>query len=309
MAAGGGAIRPVRGAPGSVHDRRTMRHAVNVPNFGEYADPHVFVRLARETEAASWDGLFVWDHLLVDPAWGVPIADAWVLLAAAATVTERIRLGPMVTPLPRRRPWVVARQAVTLDHLSRGRLTLGAGIGAPPDAEFGAFGEEMSAPVRAEKLEEALAILVGLWSGREFSWPGRHFQLGPMRFEPLPFQRPRIPIWLAGSWPKRRALRRAARWDGLFPTSRHTDETGEPMPLDELAAILEVLRDARPDGSLDGYDVVVMGESPADAASAAALIGPYAAAGATWWCETISGRRGSLDEMLARVAVGPPVLG
>jgi alkanesulfonate monooxygenase SsuD/methylene tetrahydromethanopterin reductase-like flavin-dependent oxidoreductase (luciferase family) len=283
-----------------------IRAAIYVPNFGEYADPAVFLRLARATEASGWDGLFVWDHVLVAPDWGVPIADAWTLLAGAATVTERIRLGPLVTPLPRRRPWVVARQAVTLDWLSGGRLILGAGLGAPADAEFAAFGEDPDPGVRAEKLDEALAILVGLWSGDEFSWSGRHFRLAPMRFEPPPIQRPRIPLWIGGYWPHRAAFERAARWDGVFPASRHTDATGEPIPLDELAAAVGVIRGARPGSALDGYEVVVMGESPSDRGAAAAMVAPYVDAGATWWCETLSGRRGELEEMLARVAAGPP---
>jgi alkanesulfonate monooxygenase SsuD/methylene tetrahydromethanopterin reductase-like flavin-dependent oxidoreductase (luciferase family) len=284
-----------------------MRAGINVPNFGDYADPQVFVRLARATEEAGWDGLFVWDHVLVDPDWGLPIADPWVLLAAAAMVTDRIRIGPMVTPLPRRRPWVVARQATTLDHLSGGRLVLGAGLGAPPDAEFAAFGEDPDAAVRAAKLDESLGILAGLWSGEPFSWTGRHYRLEPMRFAPEPLQRPRIPIWLAGYWPHRTAFERAARWDGVFPASRHTDETGEPIPLDELVRVLEVIRGAR-GGSLDSFDVAVMGESPSDS-SAAQLLRPYADLGTTWWLETLSGRRGDLDEMLARVAVGPPSTG
>lgn len=282
-----------------------MRYAINVPNFGDYADPHTFVRLAAEAEGAGWDGLFVWDHILVEPDWGVPTADPWILLAAAATVTHRIRLGPMVTPLPRRRPWVVARQAVTLDHLSDGRLIMGVGLGMPAEAEFGAFGEDPSTRVRAQKLDEGLAILEGLSSGELFSHAGTHYRLEPMRFLPPARQRPRIPVWVAGWWPHRRAFRRAALWDGVFPASTVTEETGEPIPLGELEAVLDVVRQAR--GDLRGFDVMVAGGTPADPGRAEEIIGPYREAGVTWWSEGLNGWRGPLEEMEERLRAGPPI--
>jgi len=283
-----------------------VHFALNVPNFGDYADPATFVGLAREAEASGWDALFVWDHLLVDPDWGVPIADPWILLAAAAAVTERIRLGPMVTPLARRRPWVVARQAATLDHLSAGRVTLGVGLGEPPGAEFEAFGEDSDARVRAGKLDEALAILDGLWSGEPFAFEGAFHHLARMRFEPRPVQRPRIPIWVAGFWPARAPFRRAARWDGVFPASHATEETGEPMPLDELGAILDVIRAARGPRGLEGFEVMIAGGTPADPAAAGTILEPYAAAGVTWWSEGLNGWRGPLEAMMDRLRAGPP---
>jgi alkanesulfonate monooxygenase SsuD/methylene tetrahydromethanopterin reductase-like flavin-dependent oxidoreductase (luciferase family) len=283
-----------------------MRFALNVPNFGDYADPRTFMRLAHEAEDAGWDALFVWDHLLVDPAWGVPIADPWVLLSAAAAATERIRLGPMVTPLPRRRPWDVARQAVTLDHLSGGRLTLGVGLGAPPEADFEAFGETSDLRVRAAKLDEGLAILDGLWTNAPFEFVGEHFRLSRMQFAPAPLQQPRIPIWVAGYWPHRAPFRRAARWDGVVPASRVTDETGAPIPLEELRAVVDVIRAARGSDGLDRFDVMVAGGT--DATGAARAVEPYAAAGATWWSEGLNAWRGSLAEMERRLRAGPPML-
>lgn len=283
-----------------------MRYAINVPNFGEYADPETFVGIARDAEAAGWDALFVWDHILIDPDWNVPIADPWILLAAAATVTERIRLGPMVTPLPRRRPWVVARQTVTLDHLSGGRLTMGVGLGAPPEAEFSAFGEEPDTAVRAAQLDEGLAVLTGLWSGEAFSFRGTHYRLEPMRFAPRPCQAPTIPVWVAGYWPHRAAFRRAARWQGVFPASRVTEETGAPMPLDELAAVLDVIRAARGPAGLDGFDVMVTGGTPSDTSEALEIVAPYRDAGVTWWSEGLNGWRGPLPEMMDRLRAGPP---
>ncbi|MGZ8563870.1 MAG: LLM class flavin-dependent oxidoreductase [Candidatus Limnocylindria bacterium] len=283
-----------------------MRYAINVPNFGEYADPETFMGIARDAEAAGWDALFVWDHVLIDRDWGVPIADPWVLLSAAATVTDRIRLGPMVTPLPRRRPWVVARQTVTLDHLSGGRLTLGVGLGAPPDAEFSAFGEDPAPGVRAARLDEGLAVLTGLWSGEPYSFHGEHYRLEPLRFAPRPRQQPTIPVWVAGYWPHRAAFRRAARWQGVFPSSHATEESGEPMPLDELAAVLEVIRAERGAAGMEGFDVMVAGSTPADAAEAIRIIEPYRDVGVTWWSEGLNGYRGSLPEMLERLRAGPP---
>lgn len=285
-----------------------MRFAINVPNFGDYADPQAFLRLATEAEAAGWDGLFVWDHILVDPEWAVPIADPWVLLSAAATVTRRIRLGPMVTPLPRRRPWVVARQSVTLDHLSGGRLTLGVGLGAPAEAEFAAFGEQTDPRVRAEKLDEGLAILDGLWTGEQVRLVGTQYQLSEMRFLPRPVQRPRIPIWIAGYWPHRAPFRRAARWDGVCPASTATEETGEPMPLAELHAVLDVIREERGNAELERFDVALTGSTEAEPIRAGEMLQPYAEAGVTWWCEGLNAWRGSLEAMRERVRAGPPAL-
>jgi alkanesulfonate monooxygenase SsuD/methylene tetrahydromethanopterin reductase-like flavin-dependent oxidoreductase (luciferase family) len=285
-----------------------MRFAINVPNFGDYADPQAFLSLAREAEASGWDGFFVWDHILVEPDWGMPIADPWVLLSAAATVTTRIRLGPMVTPLPRRRPWVVARQSVTLDHLSGGRLTLGVGLGAPAQADFAAFGDETDPRVRAEKLDEGLTILDSLWTGEQVSFVGRQYQLSEMRFLPKPIQRPRIPIWVAGYWPHHAPFRRAAHWDGVCPASTSTEDTGKPMPLAELQAMLDVIRTERGEARLDGFDVALIGGTEPDPVRAGEMLHPYAEAGVTWWCEGLSDWRGPFEAMQERVRAGPPAL-
>ena len=157
-----------------------MRLAVNIPNFGPFEDPHTVVDLARRAEAAGWDGLFVWDHLVFED--GNEVADPWVLLTAAAMATERLRLAPMVTPLPRRRPWVVARQAVSLDRLSNGRLILGVGIGEPADLDFEIWGEDADRKVRAAQLDEGLEVLTGLWSGEPFRFSGEHYEVGPVTF-------------------------------------------------------------------------------------------------------------------------------
>ena len=174
-----------------------MRFAINLPNFGEYGDARRLAELARETEAAGWDGFFIWDVFGGDSAAPVPVDDPWIALAAIAATTERIRLGTMVTPLPRRRPWKLARQAASLDHLSGGRLILGVGIGTPPE-EFARFGEEPDPRIRAEMLDEGLEVLTGLWSGEPFSFHGRHYRVEEATLLPRPVQQPRIPSGSVG---------------------------------------------------------------------------------------------------------------
>ncbi len=205
-----------------------MRYAISVPNFGDQADPGWTIGLACDAEAAGWDAFFLWDHVL---AWnGNEVADPWTLLAAIAVSTERVRLGTMVTPLPRRRPWQVVRQIVTLDHLSRGRAVLGVGLGYPPHEEFEMFGEPGDARARAELLDEGLEVVDGLMRGGSFSFAGRHFRIDDVAFAPTPVQRPRVPIWVAGAWPHRRPFRRAARFDGVVPIALAAD--GEEIPID-----------------------------------------------------------------------------
>jgi probable F420-dependent oxidoreductase len=282
-----------------------MRFAINVPNFGEYGNPRLLASLAREAELAGWDGFFVWDHLqFFDPLAPVPVADPWIALAAVATATERIRLGPMVTPLARRHPWQVAREAATLDHLSNGRLILGVGLGGLPEAEFDAFGEVSDARVRAQKLDEGLAILAGLWTGEPFSFAGEHYRVAETRFQPNPVQSPRIPIWVGGSWPNKAPMRRAARWDGAFPASSENSGMAMLSP-DEVRDIATYVAAHRQD---DGpFDLVIGGETPGDDPSqAASVIAPYADAGVTWWQEMVHGFRGPLAAMRARIQQGPP---
>jgi alkanesulfonate monooxygenase SsuD/methylene tetrahydromethanopterin reductase-like flavin-dependent oxidoreductase (luciferase family) len=253
-----------------------VKFGVNVPNFGEYADPRSFAALAVEAENAGWDGVFVWDHMLL---WsGNPVGDPWILLAAAAAATDRVLLGPMVTPIPRRRPWKLAREAVSLDHLSNGRVVLGVGIGFPPDTEFGAFGEPTDARLRAEYLDEGLEVLMGLWSGRPFRFAGRHYRIEEMTFLPAPIQEPRIPIWVAGMWPNRRPFRRAARFDGVFPI-----KAGDDMPLlepRELRDIVDYVRRHR-EGD-DHFEVVTYADVSGEKGRAAELVAEWAESGANW---------------------------
>ena len=270
-----------------------MKYAVNVPNFGEYYHPETVAGLAAVAEDAGWDGFFTWDHLQWDGAMGDPT----VILSAVATRTSRIKLGPMVCPLPRRRPWKVAMEATSLDHLSKGRYILGVGLGAPPE-EYSKFGENPDPRHRAHKLDEALDIIKGLWNGETFSYQGRHYQLYDVTYG-KPYQ-VQIPIWVAGFLPNKRPLHRAARYDGVTP-GRNYPEVFTVEDLKKVTGIIEKRR-----GSLENYDIVAGGETPGDPEKGAEIIGPWQAAGATWWSENINGWRGSINEMRQRIKAGPP---
>lgn len=273
-----------------------MQYAINVPNFGDYADARFTADLARQAEASGWDGFFVWDHINAAMGPGMPMGDPWVILTAVALATERIRIGTMVTPLPRRRPAKLARETVTLDHLSGGRLILGVGLGTPPHEEFAALGEDPDVAVRAERLDEGLEVLAGLWSGEPYSFEGRHYRVDEVRFAPTPLQQPRIPIWVAQSMPQRGALRRAARWDGLVPI--HATDMF-PTPAQVADAVGEV-KAIRPAGSPFDVNVSLLANPDLEAARNQAA--EYEDAGATW----IQYGAWSADEVRAAIAAGPP---
>lgn len=224
-----------------------MRHAVFLPTFGELADPLVLVELAVAAEAAGWDGVFFWDHVLRPAGDPAENADAWTVLAAVAGATSRVRIGPMVTPLARRRPQVVARQAVTVDHLSGGRLTLGVGLGNDHGRELSAFAEIVDPRSRGHALDEAVELLVALWSGEEVHHRGPFFTADGVRFLPRPVQQPRIPLWFAARGGATAPVRRAARYDGLFPVD---------VDSHQFARMLDLVAADR--GSLEGFDAAVM---------------------------------------------------
>lgn len=258
-----------------------MRFGIGVPNAGPYGDARVLADLAWDAEAAGWDGFFVWDHIVFGDE---PAVDPWIALAAVALRTARIRLGPMVTPLPRRRPWKVAREAVTLDHLSGGRLTLGVGTGSGP-REWDDLGEEPDPRVRGAMLDEGLAVLTGLWSGAAFRHAGAHYRVREAVFRPTPVQSPRIPIWVAGSWRRVRPLIRAARWDGLI-----VKRAGAGLESDMTPAALRDCVDYVSGQRLSAapFDVVVVGSTPgADPVGDARRLAPFGAAGLTWWVEQV----------------------
>ncbi|WUI01361.1 LLM class flavin-dependent oxidoreductase [Spirillospora sp. NBC_00431] len=283
-----------------------MRFSVSVPNFGDFADPRMFVEVAVAAEQAGWDGVFVWDHLTFVKAEHRPIADPWILLAAAGMITSRVLLGPMVTPVARRRPARLARELTTLDHLTGGRVVFGAGLGAPLEDEFGSFGEPTDPKTLAVLLDEGLDVLDLLWSGEQSSYRGVHTVLDDVRFLPRPVQSPRIPVWVAGRWPTRAPFRRAARWDGAVPLfPGYLDQT-PPSPA-EVGALAAFLRAERPAGA-GPFDLVVGGRT--DPGHAADIVRPLEEAGATWWEERIpfDERLDRLDPYLRRIEQGPPSL-
>jgi alkanesulfonate monooxygenase SsuD/methylene tetrahydromethanopterin reductase-like flavin-dependent oxidoreductase (luciferase family) len=271
------------------------------PNVREYADPQLLVDIADEAETAGWDGVFVWDHIAREEDPSVPATDPWIAVAGMAVATQRVRLGIMVTPLARRRPWKVAREVVALDALSDGRFTLGVGLGGGAQAEFAAFGEEADARVRGELLDEGLAILDGLWSGDAFSFEGTHYRVSGAHFMPRSVQTPRVPVWVAGRWPNRRPFPRAARWDGVFPVFEGV-ASGEMATPEQLAEAVSYTRAQRVDDRV--LDVAL--ECVSASGNGAALTEPYARAGLTWWVEALGWFRGPLDPCRERVRQGPP---
>jgi hypothetical protein len=274
-----------------------MKYGLDVATVKEYHDPNTIASLASKAEDAGWDGFFIWDTLLYPtPA---PVLDPLVALSAIAVKTSRIKLGAMVTPVPRRRPWKLAREMVTLDHLSSGRLVFGAGLGWLKE-EFSGFGEEEDPFIRGQKLDEGLEVLAGLWGGEKYSFDGKHLEVDNMRMLPKPLQSPRIPVWIAGGWPHREPFRRAARWDGVYPGK----SDGSPLGTDELGEILEYMRPYMIEER--HFDVVVAGSTPTDPAEGSRIVEPFEQLGTTWWLEAISFERGSLDEMRERIAAGPP---
>ena len=258
-----------------------MQFGLSLPQFGIFGDVRKLVELAQLAEKAGWDGFFVWDHIVFDDLWR-PMVDPWVALAAIAVATERIRIGTLVTAVARRRPWKLARETVSLDRLSGGRLILGVGLGSPEKWEYGAFGEETDNRIRGEKLDEGLEILLGLWSGEPFSYAGKHYQLDEVRFLPTPVQQPRIPIWVAGLWPNKPPMRRAARYDGAIPIKVQ----GTLTP-DEWRDALAYIKQQRT--SDEPITAVAMGVTPGDEAQRAGeIVTAYADAGCNWWVEDIS---------------------
>jgi alkanesulfonate monooxygenase SsuD/methylene tetrahydromethanopterin reductase-like flavin-dependent oxidoreductase (luciferase family) len=276
-----------------------MLFGVTATNFGDYSDPRLVAELAYEAEDAGWDGFFIWDHI----TWPSqdPVADPWITLAAMAARTTRIRLGPMVAAMPRRRPWKVARETVTLDRLSGGRVTLGVGLGFHQREEFEALGEDADPKVRAAKLDEGLEVLTGLWTGKPFTFIGDRYQVRDVAFLPPPVQEPRIPIWVAGAWPVKAPFRRAARWDGVFPMSQ--DPFNKPLTPVDVRDVVRFVKEHRT--RPDPFDVVRGGRTPGrNSREDADLVIPFAEAGVTWWLE--SPLRRTLAELRARIHQGPP---
>lgn len=264
-----------------------MRHGLFVPPFGPLSEPAALLDLAVAADESGFDGLFLWDHVLRRPGESPDVADPFVLLAAAAVVTSRLRLGTMVTPLVRRRPQVLARQVVTLDRLSNGRAVLGLGLGVDTAGELSRFGEVTDEAERGALLDEGADLLAALFTGEVVRHVGPHFVADDVAFLPVAVQRPRVPMWFAARGLARRPVRRAARFDGLFVID--VDD-------DALALAIELARDER--GSLDGFDVATTLAPDGDPAR-------LERRGVTWAMWAF--RPGDpLEQLTAFAAAGPP---
>jgi alkanesulfonate monooxygenase SsuD/methylene tetrahydromethanopterin reductase-like flavin-dependent oxidoreductase (luciferase family) len=254
-------------------------------------DARAAADLAREAEQAGWDGFFVWE-----PVWGI---DAWVSLAAAAMRTDRIRLGTLLTPIARMRPWKLASETVTVDHLSNGRVILSVGLGAI-DTGYEAFGEAVDRKTRAELTDEGLEILTGLWRGQPFTFDGKHYHVRATSFAvpPPPIQQPRIPIWVVGAWPHEKSMRRVLRYDGLLPAV--VNRQLEPPDVRQMAEYVTANRTTS-----TPFDIVVEGKTPiGDRSRDREILGPWVAAGATWWIEARWDEKA--DQTIRRLREGPP---
>jgi alkanesulfonate monooxygenase SsuD/methylene tetrahydromethanopterin reductase-like flavin-dependent oxidoreductase (luciferase family) len=258
-----------------------VRIGLSVPNFDE---PAALVELGVSAEAAGWDGVFLWHHVVTTPEFPVPVADPWVVLGALATRTRRVRLGTTITALPRHQPQEVARAAVAVDRLSGGRMVLGVGLGEPP-SEYTAIGRSADRGELAARLDESLEVIAGLWSGEPFTHHGDRYHLDDVQFLPTPLQRPRVPVWTSAIARNERTLGRAARWDGVI-IGTFTDEGGvDALPPEVVAEVA-----ARPDAPAD---VVVAAPIGTD-------VSAYEGTGATWILVT-----GWMDELRA-AAASPP---
>lgn len=281
-----------------------MNFGLALPNcHGDFSDVRLMAEVAHEAEESGWDGIFLWDH--IGDKWGDEVSDPWIMLTAIAMRTQRLKLGTMVTPITRRRPWKLAREVVTLDQLSQGRMILGVGSGG--GVEYVNYHESGDAKTYGARTDEALELLSLLWSGERISYNGQYYQLENVRHLPRPVQQPRIPIWIGGVWPNKKPMRRAAQWDGICPIGKGVSMTQQMTP-EQVYECFQYVRSQqteeqrnRPyarvqwgilDGKDRGYD--------------AALVSSYEEVAVNWWIENITWERGTLQELRPYIRQGPP---
>lgn len=281
---------------------KVFSYGISLPTGQECGDPTFLVELAERAETTGWDGIFLEDYVCYSGDPHSATCNVWTVLAAMAVRTNRLRLGTEVTPLTRRRPWNVAREAAAVDQLSNGRMILGVGLGDTGeaigvDASFARFGEEGDARTRGEMLDEGLEIIAGLWAGEAFTYTGRHYTVDDVIFAPRPVQRPRIPIWIGGGYPNPRPTRRALRWDGSCLYKETNGGPWEDMTPDDVGALREAA-EGRP------FTIAVGGSGRRDDWEAErAHIASVAQAGATWWIEWVP--PATRPEMIEAVERGP----
>jgi alkanesulfonate monooxygenase SsuD/methylene tetrahydromethanopterin reductase-like flavin-dependent oxidoreductase (luciferase family) len=276
-----------------------MRYGFVIPG----GDVGTLVEVAAEIEAAGWDAVFV-----ADSVYGT---DPWVSLGAIGARTERVRLGTLLTPVSRRRPWKLASELATLDRLTNGRALLAAGLGAI-DTGFDRVGEATDRKVRAQLLDEGLELITRFWSGKPFKYEGQHYKVSWGKdWLYTPVQQPRVPIWVVGAWPRPASMRRAARWDGLLANVLSNDGSfHQPTPDDIRAMKLFIEEERGKHGQSGPFDIVVEGLTPGDNADRAAeILVPLAEAGVTWWIESMWTAPGGMKAVLKRIRQGPPQAG
>jgi alkanesulfonate monooxygenase SsuD/methylene tetrahydromethanopterin reductase-like flavin-dependent oxidoreductase (luciferase family) len=274
-----------------------MKFGIYAPNFGNtFGNPKLVTELAIEAEKIGWDGFFLWDHIINTE--GFPdTVDPFIVLTSVAENTEKIHIGTTVTPLPRRRPWKLARETVTLDILSEGRLILGIGLGGP--SEFSVMNEETNLSIMAEMADEQLEVLNGLWSGEEFSYTGKHYKIDKVKFRPRPVQRPRIKLWGAGTWPKKGPFKRAAKLDGVIPLKA---DYKNPLTPDDYRKMKEYMKKH---GLRYPYDIVEISFDATKRADKQRTILDFQDAGVNWWLELVSDWNGSYEKIKDIIMQGP----
>ncbi|SCE88017.1 LLM class flavin-dependent oxidoreductase [Micromonospora saelicesensis] len=279
-----------------------MRHGLEISCGGASVAVSALVELGELAERADWDGVFLEDYLIHYSGDEPFTYDPWLVLAAIAGRTDRVRLGTTVTALPRRRPAKLAREVLTLDHLSAGRATVAVGVGDPGDRGLAAFGEQTEVSVRAAMLDEGLDLLTGLLSGERVSHQGTHYSADGVSLRPAPVQSPRVPVWVGGSTQAGAVRRRAARADGIVPYKLTNTDGWSDFTPDEVHDLANALPATRADGQ--PFDVAVGGRRRrSDERTERAYLGELAAAGATWWLEFVPA--GDPATMRAAVARGP----
>ncbi|MFX0069747.1 MAG: LLM class flavin-dependent oxidoreductase [Candidatus Hermodarchaeota archaeon] len=284
-----------------------MKYGIQFPNSGGFfEDPKDVANLARDAEKAGWDGFFVWDHLMLVRHPKEPFYDPWMLLSLVATNTKKIKLGPMVTPVPRRRPWVLARECTTLDHLSDGRAMLGVGLGAP-DYEYANFGEDKNLKTRAQKLDEGLDIIQGLWSGEPFKYKGEHYQIRKTRFLPKPVNGS-IPIFASCTYTPdfsiKKPIHRAMKYNGLIMAHyEYPLKQVEPNEVKEMVKYVNAHRNSN-----GPFEFFLNGISPENLKERKNKMKQYKEAGLTWWMEKIDAEyyENSYDKICDKIVQGPP---
>lgn len=275
-----------------------MRYGFVIPG----GDVGTLLEVAQEIEAAGWDAVFV-----ADAVYGT---DPWVSLGAIGARTERVRLGTLLTPVSRRRPWKLASELATLDRLTNGRALVTVGLGAI-DTGFDRVGEATDRKVRAQLLDEGLELMARFWSGKPFKYEGRHYKVNwGKAWLYTPVQQPRVPVWVVGAWPRPVSMRRAARWDGLVASTLSADGAfSQPTPA-EVSAMKDFIDEERArTGQSAPFDIIIEGVTPGDNADKAAeLLVPMSEAGVTWWIESMWDSPGGMKAVLKRIRQGPPAV-